>query len=113
MPKDNDRRYNCTIQKTSCDYSTKLPPYSHLRVEVNTVDGFQGKECDVVVFSLTRTTGSYRFLADSRRLNVALSRARNNIIIVGYAVYAIKHKLFKAIFDQSVKWNEKTALGEW
>ena len=44
-----------------------------------TVDGFQGRECDIVIFSVTRTTGSYRFLADDRRLNVAISRARNQL----------------------------------
>ena len=57
-------------------------------IKIDTVDGFQGKERDVIIFSVTRTTGSYRFLADVRRLNVALSRARDKIIIVGNIEYA-------------------------
>ena len=52
-------------------------------VTVGTVDSFQGKEADIVVFSVTRTVGPLRFLADKRRLNVALSRARDRIFIVG------------------------------
>ena len=57
-------------------------------IKIDTVDGFQGKECDVVVFSVTRTAGSFRFLADKRRLNVALSRAKKMIVIVGNREYA-------------------------
>ena len=73
--------------------------FNNLDVTADTVDGFQGKECDVVVFSLTRTVGSFRFLADYRRLNVALSRARNKLYIVGNLNYAMKHKLLKMIVD--------------
>lgn len=68
-------------------------------VMIDTVDGFQGKEVNTVIFSLTRTHGSYRFLADSRRLNVALSRARNNIIIVGEADYSHSNPLLNTIMD--------------
>lgn len=68
-------------------------------IKIDTVDGFQGKECDVVIFSVTRTTGSYRFLADKRRLNVALSRARDRIIIVGDIEYARKKALLLDIMN--------------
>jgi len=66
-------------------------------VQIDTVDGFQGKECDVIIFSVTRTTGSYRFLADKRRINVALSRAKDRIIIVGEAKYAAGNNLLSNI----------------
>lgn len=69
----------------------------HIRVRADTVDGFQGKECDVVVFSLTRTHGSYRFLADRRRLNVALSRAKERIYMLGCLSYAREHRLLDEI----------------
>lgn len=68
-------------------------------VLIDTVDGFQGKEADVVVFSITRTTGSYRFLSDSRRLNVALSRARDKIVIVGEIEYSRKNPLLRTLAD--------------
>ena len=74
----------------------KIIPHSD-RVFVDTVDGFQGKESDIVVFSATRTTGSFRFLSDRRRLNVALSRAKNKVIVVGNLDYCQHNALLKAL----------------
>lgn len=68
-------------------------------IKIDSVDGFQGKECDVIIFSVTRTGGSYRFLADPRRLNVALSRAKDRIIIVGDIEYAKGDPLLKDIIS--------------
>jgi ATP-dependent RNA/DNA helicase IGHMBP2 len=58
-----------------------------LEIEVDTVDAFQGRQADVVFFSFVRTTGSARFYADDRRLNVAISRARNSVYLVGNLEY--------------------------
>ena len=74
-----------------------------LDIPVYTVDAFQGKESDVVVFSLTRThgtPGADSFLADSRRLNVALSRARDKLVIVGNKEYATKNALLRTIIEK-------------
>jgi len=79
--------------------------FNNLDVNADTIDGFQGKECDVVVFSLTRTIGSFRFLADVRRLNVALSRARDKLYIVGNLSYATNHRLLKSIIEHCEKIN--------
>ena len=54
------------------------------RVRCNTVDSYQGQEADIVVFSCVRTR-SLGFLRDERRLNVALTRARECLLIVGSA----------------------------
>lgn len=69
----------------------------YVSIRVDTVDGFQGKESDIVIFSLTRTHGSYRFLADARRLNVALSRAKDSIYMVGCLKYAKENNLLNAV----------------
>ena len=52
-------------------------------VEVNTIDGFQGREKDVIIFSAVRTGETIGFLADARRMNVAITRARYALWIVG------------------------------
>ena len=52
-------------------------------IEVNTVDGFQGREKEVIFFSCVRSGDSIGFLSDMRRLNVAITRARSGLIIIG------------------------------
>ncbi|RIK81454.1 MAG: DNA-binding protein [Planctomycetota bacterium] len=54
-------------------------------IEIDTVDGFQGREKEAVVISLVRSnaTGDIGFLADTRRMNVALTRARRKLIVIG------------------------------
>lgn len=86
----------------------KTEIFKKLKVNIDTIDGFQGKESNVVVFSLTRAAGSFRFLADTRRLNVALSRARDRIIIVGNLEYAIRNTTLKTLSRASIvqKYNE-------
>ena len=58
-----------------------------LYIEIDTVDAFQGREADVVLFSFVRNHGSARFFGDPRRLNVALSRAKDRILLVGSLDY--------------------------
>ena len=59
--------------------------WHNLSIEVATVDAFQGRECDVVLYSTVRSNNERRigFLRDYRRINVALSRARDMLVIVG------------------------------
>lgn len=60
--------------------------WSHIRdIEVDTVDAYQGRERDIIIYSIVRSgsEGTIGFLSDERRLNVALSRAKNLLIIVG------------------------------
>ena len=75
-------------------------PYKGL-ITVNTVDGFQGQERDVIVISLVRANdrGDIGFLSDLRRMNVAITRARMKLIILGNAATLTRHPFYKQLFD--------------
>ena len=81
-------------------------PYRHL-ISVNTVDGFQGQERDVIFISLVRANdaGQIGFLRDLRRMNVAMTRARMKLFILGDAPTMTRHPFYKRLYDyiQSVK----------
>ncbi|MNB92467.1 ATP-dependent RecD-like DNA helicase [compost metagenome] len=65
---------------------------SSLHVDVNTVDAFQGDEAEIVIFCTTRAIQPTKYFSDIRRVNVALSRAKNELIIVGSKKYFYKYK---------------------
>ena len=69
--------------------------------EVNTIDAYQGREADIVFISFVRNNGSGRFFSDLRRLNVAISRAKDKVFFVGMAQYLEKHlsKLLSRIIN--------------
>lgn len=75
-------------------------PFRQL-ITVNTVDGFQGQERDVIFISLVRTntTGSIGFLHELRRMNVAITRARMKLAILGDSSTLTRHPFYKALFE--------------
>ncbi|MFC2291053.1 MAG: ATP-binding protein, partial [Prevotella denticola] len=75
-------------------------PYRSL-VSVNTVDGFQGQERDVILISLVRSNeeGQIGFLRDLRRMNVAITRARMKLIILGNVRTMTRHPFYKKLWD--------------
>ena len=78
--------------------SATLRPYRHL-FTINTVDGFQGQERDVVFISLVRANeqGQIGFLGDLRRMNVAMTRARMKLVILGEAATLSHHPFYKTL----------------
>ncbi len=72
------------ILKNKLDNIPMLHQYAG-RITINTVDGFQGQERDVIYISLVRSNkkGEIGFLGDTRRMNVALTRARKKLVLVG------------------------------
>lgn len=75
-------------------------PYRHL-LTVNTVDGFQGQERDIILISLVRGNdgGDIGFLRDLRRMNVAITRARMKLIILGSSETMTSHPFYKKLYE--------------
>ena len=75
-------------------------PYRSL-ISVNTVDGFQGQERDIILISLVRANDERQigFLRDLRRMNVAITRARMKLIILGDASTMTRHPFYKRLYD--------------
>ena len=77
-----------------------LKPYRSL-LTVNTVDGFQGQERDVIFISLVRANeeGQIGFLNDLRRMNVAITRARMKLVILGEAATLSHHSFYRKLME--------------
>ncbi|MDE6647447.1 MAG: AAA family ATPase [Prevotella sp.] len=73
-------------------------PFRRL-ISVNTVDGFQGQERDIIVISLVRSNdeGQIGFLRDLRRMNVAITRARMKLIILGDKTTMTRHPFYRQL----------------
>ncbi len=73
-------------------------PLRHL-ISINTVDGFQGQERDIILISMVRQNeqGQVGFLSDLRRMNVAITRARMKLIIIGHSPTLCKHPFYRRL----------------
>ena len=94
--------YNAQVQylRSKIRGSSFLRPFRSL-ITVNTVDGFQGQERDVVFISLVRANedGQIGFLNDLRRMNVAITRARMKLVILGDATTLTKHAFYRKLIQ--------------
>lgn len=73
----------------------------NLEVEIDTIDGFQGREKEAVVISLVRSNsrGEVGFLADTRRINVALTRARRKLVVFGDSSTLANHEFYLRLLE--------------
>ncbi len=79
---------------------SSLKPLRHL-ISVGTVDGFQGQERDIIIISTVRDNdkGEIGFLRDLRRMNVAITRARMKVIVVGSVQTLTRHPFYKRLHE--------------
>lgn len=84
-------------------------------ISIKTVDGFQGQERDVIYISLVRSNskGDIGFLRDTRRMNVALTRARKKMVVVGDSGTIGKHPFYQAFLDYVEKQDAYHTAWEW
>ena len=68
---------------------------------MNTVDGFQGQERDIIIISMVRSNeeGQIGFLRDIRRMNVAMTRARMKLLIIGNSKTLSKHPFYRELYN--------------
>ncbi len=71
------------------------------RISIDSVDGFQGQERDIIYISLVRSNekGEIGFLGDTRRMNVALTRARKKLVVIGDSATLGNHNFYQAFLD--------------
>ena len=83
-------------------------------ITINTVDGFQGQERDIIVISMVRSNeeGQVGFLRDLRRMNVAITRARMKLIIVGDRDTLFRHPFYRRLY-QYIFHNKDMENEEW
>lgn len=83
------------ILKEQLEHSPELKDYAD-KIAVNTIDSFQGQERDIVYISLVRSNdkGEIGFLNDIRRMNVAMTRARKKLVVVGDSATLTQHSFY-------------------
>jgi len=81
--------------------NSELTDNAKSKIAVNTIDSFQGQERDIVYISLVRSNekGEIGFLSDTRRMNVAMTRARKKLVIIGDSSTITSHKFYDKFFD--------------
>lgn len=86
-------------------------------LEVDTVDGFQGREKEAILLTMVRSNdqGEIGFLGDTRRTNVAMTRARRKLVIVGDSATLGTHKFYATMleyFEKASAYRSVWELGE-
>jgi senataxin len=84
-------------------FADRLGPQFESMVEINTVDAFQGREANIVIFSAVRAAGSrgIGFLSDVRRMNVALTRAKHFLFVIARCASVIVNPYWSDLIDHA------------
>ncbi|XP_062246424.1 DNA-binding protein SMUBP-2 [Platichthys flesus] len=102
--------YNLQVDLLRQKLSTRHP-----ELEIKSVDGFQGREKEAVVLSLVRSNrkGEVGFLAEDRRINVAVTRARRHITVVCDSQTVKNHAFLKSLIDHMTEFGEARTAFEY
>lgn len=84
-------------------------------IQVHTIDSFQGQEKDIIYISLTRSNSSQQigFLSDMRRMNVAMTRAKKKLIVIGDSATVGQNPFYKGFLDYVTELNHYHSVWEW
>ena len=82
-------------------------------IEFNTTDAFQGRECEIIIFSCVRASeGSIGFLSDYRRMNVGLTRAKCSLWVLGNTRSLVSGKYWRAMIEDAQKRNRVSPVAD-
>lgn len=78
-----------------------IDDYEGTKININTIDGFQGQERDIIYISLVRSNekGEIGFLSNERRMNVAMTRARKKLVIIGDSATICQNAFYSKFLD--------------
>lgn len=95
--------YKTQVRELQKAFREELGEESHRMIEVNSVDGFQGREKDIILFSCVRADprAGIGFLSDRRRMNVALTRARRCLLVLGCCDALRRDSSWRALVEVS------------
>lgn len=84
-------------------------------IHVHTIDSFQGQEKDIIYISLTRSNSNQQigFLSDIRRMNVAMTRAKKKLIVIGDSATVGEHDFYKTFLDHVTSLDRYHSVWEW
>lgn len=108
--------YKAQVERLKKGITEKFPDVmKNNRIQIQTVDGFQGGEKDVIIVSLVRSNDSEEvgFLSDERRLNVAFSRARKKLVVIGDSSTLEKSDYLKYALDYFQSNHFYFSVWEW
>ncbi|KAI9004711.1 hypothetical protein BC832DRAFT_540112 [Gaertneriomyces semiglobifer] len=95
--------YKLQIRKIKDEFIRRFSHEIFNYVDVNTVDGFQGQEKEIIILSCVRAneTGSVGFVSDARRMNVALTRSKHSLFVLGNVRSLTSNKLWRQLVDDA------------
>lgn len=107
------RRQAALLKEIITEDESLKPFLKH--IQINTIDSFQGQEKDVIYISLTRSNGEQQigFLSDVRRMNVAMTRAKKKLIIIGDSSTIGQHPFYQGLLSFTESVDQYRSVWEW
>lgn len=94
---------------------TDFDHFPEADIDIDTIDSFQGQERDIIYITMVRSNpqGEIGFLKDTRRMNVAMTRARKKLIIIGDSATLANHSFYSQLLDYAEKHDGYATAWEW
>src|SRR5690606_11864226 len=109
-----------TYKDQITDLEEMLPEFSPLKeieeiITIDTIDAFQGRERDVIYISLVRSNekGEIGFLGELRRINVAMTRARKKLVMIGDSATLGQNRFYSDLIDYASEINAYKSVFEY